>query len=37
MQIDFLHAVYVTPGSSPQQLKEEVFAIMKDYYVAHTH
>jgi len=37
MQIDFLPAVYVTPGSSPQQLKEEVFTIMKDYYVAHTH
>ena len=37
MQIDFLPAVYVTPGSSHQQLKDEVFTIMKDYYVAHTH
>jgi len=37
MQIDFLPAISLKPGSSPLQLKEEVFTIMKDYYVAHTH
>jgi hypothetical protein len=37
MKIDFLPAVALKPGESYQQLKEEVFTIMKDYYVAHNH
>jgi 1-acyl-sn-glycerol-3-phosphate acyltransferase len=37
MKIDFLPPVAPKPGESPQQLKEEVFTIMKDYYVAHNY
>ncbi|MCW3117532.1 MAG: phospholipid/glycerol acyltransferase [Chitinophagaceae bacterium] len=37
MQIDFLPPVAIKPGATYQQLKEEVFMIMKDYYVAHHH
>ncbi|MES1216429.1 MAG: lysophospholipid acyltransferase family protein [Bacteroidota bacterium] len=37
MRIDFLPAVSLKPGESYQELKEEAFAIMKDYYVAHNH
>ena len=34
MQIDFLPPVSLKPAASYQQLKEEVFTIMKEYYAA---
>lgn len=37
MKMDFLPPVALKPGDSYLQLKEEVFNIMKDYYVAHNH
>jgi 1-acyl-sn-glycerol-3-phosphate acyltransferase len=37
MKIDFLPAVAHQQDESHQQLKEAVFAIMKDYYIAHNH